>query len=59
MAARAACELQDGFHVNLGAFTVARQDVPSLSLIKMADGVSMEEIRAKRGASFRLQLRLR
>ncbi|WP_112963083.1 3-oxoacid CoA-transferase subunit B [Agrobacterium sp. fls2-241-TYG-188a] len=37
---------------DLGVFTVARQGPPSLTLIELAEGVSVEEIRAKTEASF-------
>lgn len=37
---------------DLGVFTVARQGPPSLTLIELAEGVSVEEIRAKTEATF-------
>ncbi|KQQ54264.1 succinyl-CoA--3-ketoacid-CoA transferase [Rhizobium sp. Leaf311] len=37
---------------DLGVFKVARQGPPSLTLIELAEGVSVEEIRAKTEASF-------
>lgn len=39
---------------DLGVFTVARQGPAELTLIELADGVSLEEIRAKTQASFKV-----
>lgn len=41
---------------DLGAFRVARDGVPKITLIELADGVSLEEVRSKTGAPFDVEL---
>jgi 3-oxoacid CoA-transferase subunit B len=41
---------------DLGVFTVARHGEPKLTLIELADGVSLEEITSKTEASFTVEL---
>lgn len=41
---------------DLGVFTVARHGTPKLTLIELADGVSLEEITSKTAASFTVEL---
>lgn len=41
---------------DLGVFTVARHGTPKLTLIELADGVSLEEITSKTEASFTIEL---
>ncbi len=41
---------------DLGVFTVARQGAPKLTLIELADGVSLEEITSKTEANFTVAL---
>jgi 3-oxoacid CoA-transferase subunit B len=41
---------------DLGVFTLARKGPPDLALIELADGVSLDEIRARTEASFSVRL---
>ncbi|MBD8688400.1 MULTISPECIES: 3-oxoacid CoA-transferase subunit B [unclassified Rhizobium] len=41
---------------DLGVFSVARHGTPKLTLIELADGVSLEEITSKTAASFTVEL---
>ena len=41
---------------DLGVFTIARTGEPKMTLIELADGVSLDEIRAKTQASFEIAL---
>ena len=41
---------------DLGVFTVARYGAPTLTLIELADGVSLDEIKSKTEANFEVEL---
>jgi len=41
---------------DLGVFTIARTGEPSMVLIELADGVSLDEVTAKTEAAFSVQL---
>lgn len=42
---------------DLGVFEIQRQGAPKMVLIELADGVSLDEIRAKTGADYEVELR--